>query len=88
MGEIIPKINSVPLFEHIKYLVVHYYPELYVTFLNPSLDIVNPMQLTEDYVSPEYIPYLSHIVDLLNVNQIKFDPCIYVGQWKDIRFIL
>ncbi|CAF1550535.1 unnamed protein product [Rotaria sordida] len=49
---------------------------------------VNPMQLTEDYVSPEYIPYLSHIVHLLNVNQIKFDPCIYVGQWKDIRFIL
>ncbi|CAF3684940.1 unnamed protein product [Rotaria sordida] len=49
---------------------------------------LNPMQLTEDYVSPDYIPYLSHIVHLLNVNQIKFDPCIYVGQWKDIRFIL
>ncbi|CAF3806348.1 unnamed protein product [Rotaria sp. Silwood1] len=88
MGEIIPNINSVPLFQHIKYLVVYYYPELYVTYLNTSLDIVNPLQLKKDYVSPEYIPYLSHIVHLLNVNQIKFDPCIYVGQWKDIRFIL
>ncbi|CAF3107367.1 unnamed protein product [Rotaria sp. Silwood2] len=88
MGEVIPNINSVPLFQHIKYLVIGYYPEAYITFLNTSLDIVNPMQLTEDYVSPDYIPYLSHIVHLLNVNQIKFDPHIYVGEWKDIRFIL
>ncbi|CAF4664129.1 unnamed protein product, partial [Rotaria sp. Silwood2] len=39
MGEVIPNINSVPLFQHIKYLVIGYYPEAYVSFLNTSLDI-------------------------------------------------
>ncbi|CAF1331026.1 unnamed protein product, partial [Rotaria sordida] len=48
----------------------------------------NCFQSNDNDVSQEYGTFLSHIVDLPNVNQINFEPCIDVGIWIDIQFNL
>ncbi|CAF3997034.1 unnamed protein product, partial [Rotaria sp. Silwood2] len=87
--KITPRIGScVPLFQHIKYLVIYYYPIAYLTWWNSSLNIGKCVQSNDNDVSQQYGTYLSHIVHLPNVNQIKFEPGIDAGEWKDIQFIL
>jgi hypothetical protein len=49
---------------------------------------VNCVQSNDNDISQRYGRYLSNIVHLPNVNQIKFEPCIFAGQWKDIQFML
>jgi len=49
---------------------------------------VSCVQSNDKDVSQQYSPYLSHIVHLPNVNQIKFEPFLYPIEWKDIQFIL
>jgi hypothetical protein len=50
--------------------------------------LVNWVQCNDNDVSHDYGTYLSHIVHLPSINQIKFEPYFSVGQCKDIEFIL
>ncbi|CAF0803678.1 unnamed protein product [Adineta steineri] len=80
---------SVPLFQHIKYLVLYYYPKFYTSLpIDDPLTIRNLMKLNDNNVLKQYSTHLSHAVHLLNVNKLKFEPSRDVGQWKDIQFIL
>jgi len=46
--------SSVPLFQHIKYLVIYYYPVIYVSWSNNSLNIGKKNTYSFDYSSRRF----------------------------------